>query len=253
MENNIDISNELRTISPFMAGIDKVNLFTVPGGYFEGLAECCLVLAKAGEKGMLDDLSRQYNQEVPAGYFDQLPDTIMKRIKAQQEETASEELRILSPMLYAIQNENVFEVPKDYFTGLSDSILSKVQPIQARVVSIHRRSSTFIKYAVAAAFTGIMALGVFKFTGVSPKGSGQALPAYVTDGLKPHNVDDELSKVADEDIIKYLQSNSENIDAQMLASKTLDENELPSQADYLSDDKALDKYFDNINISDLKN
>lgn len=114
MENNIDILNELRAISPFMAGINKVNVFTLPAEYFEGLSERCLVLARAREKGMLEDLPRQYKQEVPAGYFDQLPDIIMKRIKGQQEETASEELRILSPMLYAIQNENVFEVPKDY-------------------------------------------------------------------------------------------------------------------------------------------
>ena len=253
MENNIDILNELKGISPLLAGMEKVNVFTVPLGYFEGLGDLLLQVVKENETGILKDLPKQSLLEVPPGYFDNLAENILNRIRSQQDKTASDELRALSPMLYSIQNENVFEVPKGYFAEFSDTILNKVQPHQTRVVAMRRKSSLFIKYAIAAAFTGVMALGVFKFSGGSFNGAGQVLPEYVTDGLKPHNVDDELSKVADEDIIKYLQSNTENFDAQTVAIKTLDENELPSQADYLTDDKALDKYLDDIHVNTLKN
>ena len=154
-------------------------------------------------------------------------------------------------MLYSIQNENVYQVPKDYFAGLSEDILSKLQ--QPKVVTMRRRSSTFVKYAVAAAFTGVMALGVFKF--LAPAEMKQTQPGYVTAGLQMQNsnVDEELAKVSDEDIIKYLAANNENIDAQTVASKTLNESELPSQADYIMDDQALDKYLDNINTNETNN
>ena len=67
------------------------------------------------------------------------------------------------------------------------------------------------------------------------------------------DVDKELDKVMDDDMIKYLETNGENIDAVSVASNTLNENDLPSQDDYLNDDKALDNYLDNINSGNLKN
>ena len=251
METNIDILNELRAISPLLAGMEKVNVFTVPQGYFEALSELISGIVKERETGILNEFPRKNSLEVPAGYFDNLANTILNRIKASQNETAADELRQLSPMLYSIQNENIFEVPPGYFAGLTDKILDKVQA--PKVIAMRTRSNVFIKYAVAAAFTGAMALGVFKFA--TPTAGNSEEPSYVTAGkqLKNTNVDDELAKVSDEDIIKYLQSNGENMDAQTVANKTLDENELPSQADYLQDDKALDKYLDNMNANDLKN
>ena len=252
MENRKDILNELMALSPLVAGMEKLNVFTVPQGYFEGLSKSMLMLVKEEEPGILDCLSKENASTVPAGYFDNLADNILNRIKAQQNETAADELRVLSPMLYSIQNENVFEVPNGYFNGLADEIMNKVKPQQAKLIVMHRRSSTFIKYAVAAVFTGVIAFSVFQFT----KPGTVKLEAAVLNGLeinRQHTFDQEFAKVNDEDIIKYLEANGESVDAQTLAGKTLDENELPSQADYLSDDKALDKYLNNININDLKN
>ena len=38
-----------------------------------------------------------------------------------------------------------------------------------------------------------------------------------------------------------------------MVANSVDENELPSQEDYLLDEKALDKYLSSINVNDLKN
>ena len=254
MQNRIDILNELKEISPILAGMEKINVFTVPVGYFDSLADTVLAIAKEEGTGILSRLSKENTTSVPAGYFDSLADNILIKVRAQQNETAAVELRALSPMLYSIQNINVFDVPNGYFSGLSTEIAGKVQPRRDKsiVTIMHKRRNTFIKYAVAAAFTGMMALGVFKFT----KPNTPKLDATVLNGLqinKEHSFDQEFAKVSDEDIIKYLEANGENVDAQTVANNTVDENELPSQADYLSDDKALDKYLDNINLNDLKN
>jgi hypothetical protein len=106
---------------------------------------------------------------------------------------------------------------------------------------------------VAAVFTGMITLGVFRF--IAPVPYPNAQPSYVTAGLqiRNNNVDEELAKVSEDDIIRYLQSNNEGFDAQTVANKMLEGNDLPNQVDYLMDDKALDKYLNGINSDDLKN
>jgi hypothetical protein len=290
MENSIDILNELRQLSPTLATIEKVNVFTVPTGYFESL-DADILLSIDTENGSLNLTGNDPFAEVPVGYFENLAGSILTKIKAQDNEetetlssqltgiqgknvfdvpegyfdaltgsilaniktteadNAVSEIKALSPMLYSIQNESVFEVPSGYFEGLTESVLNTVNP-QVKVVSMKRRTTTFFKYAVAAAFTGAMALSVFKFTGNTDKKIEE--PAYVKIGLEIKDVDQELAKISDDDIVKYLEANGTDVKTAMVAN-SIDENKLPSQEDYLLDEKALDKYLSSINVNDLKN
>lgn len=248
METRIDILNELKELSPLIAGLEKVNIFTVPVGYFDSVSGDIIASLQEENSSLINSVSGQPTFDVPSGYFDGLADTVLAKIKAGQNE-----LRELSPMLYSIQNENVFEVPSGYFESLPAAILAKLAPQQAKVVTMRKRSFSFMKYAVAAAFTGVMALGVFKFTG-STKETVVVDPA-VAEGTRIANenrFDEELAKVTDADIVKYLEANSSNVDAALVAN-TVDEKELPSPEDYLTDDKALDKYLNSINVNDVNN
>ena len=246
MENRNDILNELKELSPTIAAMEKVHVFTVPPGYFEHLGADILMGIET-ENGIAKTTASV--SDVPAGYFDGLAGSILAKIKTQETEDAATEIRALSPMLYSIQNDHVFEVPAGYFEGLNETVLNTVNP-QAKVVSIKRHTTAFFKYAVAAAFTGVMALGVFKFT--SNTDEKIELPAYVTDGLKVQDVDQELTKISDADIVKFLEANGTDVKTAMVAG-SIDEHELPSQEDYLLDEKALDKYLNSINIDELKN
>ena len=256
MENKVDILNELKAISPMLAGLEKINVFAIPEGYFNYLSEDILHGIKSKNNSLPHAISGNLQADVPAGYFDHLADTIMGRIKAEQNETLSTDSEALSPLLYSLKSKNVFEVPHGYFETVADAILVKIQAQPSKLVVMRKRSTVFMKYAVAAVFTGMMALGVFKFIKPTDTVIPAKLDAVVADGYqiyKAHTFDQEFAKVSDEDIIKYLQANGENVDAQTIADQTLDANSLPSQADYLMDDKALDKYLDNINNNDLKN
>jgi uncharacterized protein YihD (DUF1040 family) len=294
MNNSNDILNELKDISPVLAGMEKVNVFTVPAGYFERLSEGVLMSVRE-ENNLLQYIPSTIVNNVPQGYFDTLADSILNKIKAQ--ETAAEELSALSTVVAGISKQDVLTVPVGYFEQLSTAVLNKVQmpvsaidelnelspvlsgiqkqqvftvpdgyfetlpaqivkavlPQQAKVVSMGKRTTlTFVKYAVAAMFTGVMALGVYKY--VSPnKIAEDPTVASGKQIAKQNSFDEELSKVTDDDIIKYLQVNGENIDAQAVAANVVNENELPTQEDYLTDDKALDKYLDNVDLNDLKN
>ena len=295
METRTDILNELKLLSPTIAALEKVNVFTVPGGYFEylgidivmgiknendlnknivsgssvadvptgyfdTLATSILTKIKAQEfedtateiralSPMLYSIQNENIFEAPQGYFDTLANSILLKIKAGDSEDTATEIRALSPMLYSIQNENVFKVPQGYFENLSDDVLNKVKP-EPKVIPMPRRNSTFLKYAVAAVFTGAMALGVFKFT--TNTNDNLQLPGYVIAGLQVQNVDQELANISDADIVKYLEATGTDVKAAIVAN-SVDENELPSQEDYLMDEKALDKYLNSINLNDLKN
>lgn len=247
MENKEYILNELMELSKTVASINKVNVFTVPDGYFSFLPDDIMLGIKT-ENGLVTGTTTTTGAHVPAGYFDSLANNILQKIKTGQTQTAAEEIRALSPMLYSIQSENVFDVPAGYFSNTANEILHKARP-KARVVKLQKRSSTFLKYAVAAVFTGAMAMAVFKFTGNSNK---NILPQYVKEGMQINDVDGELSKISDADIVKYLEETGTDVKAAIVAN-SVDENVLPSQEDYLQDEKALDKYLNSINIDDLKN
>jgi len=246
MENSNSILHEIQEISPLIAAIEKKNVFTVPDGYFDWVSENVITAIKYDDAVVFNNQSGH----IPQGYFDGLADSIMTRIKAGENESSDDELRILSPMLYSVQNENVFMVPEGYFDTLHDVILDKIKPRPAKLVSLKRKTSVVIKYSVAAAFTGVMALGVFRFT--ETRGKADPLPDYVVDGLKIKDVDQELSKLSDAAIIQYLEASGSDVKTALVVN-SVDENSLPSEEDYLFDEQALDKYLNSINISETKN
>ena len=247
MENSKDILNELKGLGSLLATIEKVNPFAAPVGYFNNLADTIITGIKIENKLPLAAHSNE-NTDVPTDYFNSLPDIILQKIKLTGDEIAVAEIRGLSPILYGMQKENVFAIPHGYFNNLGEGVLAKLKP-GAKVVSLNRRRSTFIKYAVAAAFTGVMALGVFKFTGNK---KSKALPEYVTAGMQINDVDGELSKISDDDIVKYLEAGGTNVKDAIVAN-SVDDNELPAQEDYLLDEKALENYLNSINLDNLKN
>ncbi|MBL7695377.1 MAG: hypothetical protein JNK91_11055 [Ferruginibacter sp.] len=246
MENSNSILHEIQEISPLIAAIEKRNVFTVPDGYFDWVSENVFTAIKYDDSAVLNNQAGY----IPQGYFDGLAESIMTRIKTVGNESAGDELRILSPMLYSVQNENVFTVPDGYFDTFHDVILDKVKPRTAKLVSFKRKTSVVIKYSVAAAFTGVMALGVFRFT--ETRGKADQLPDYVIDGLKIKDVDQELSKLSDDAIIQYLEASGSDVKTALVVN-SVDENNLPSEEDYLFDEQALDKYLNSINISETKN
>ncbi len=211
MENKTDIVNELAAISPLIAGIDKVNVFTVPIGYFESISDTIMVCMQE-ESFDLNTSNAQNREDVPTGYFDKLAASVLDKIKAN--DAASEEIKYLSPLLFDLQkrqvfqvptgyfenihelivekiditttvtasneispslqelrDKNVFELPEGYFSGLADTVIKKVQQPSTGKVLSINKRSSWIKYAVAAMMAGIVALGLYKYID-KPGGSG---------------------------------------------------------------------------------
>lgn len=241
MQTNIKIQDELKALSPLLAAMEKVNVFSVPEHYFANLSsQISNVITKAND--------------VPEGYFENLADNILNRIKKESAISASEEIKYLSPALYATGNENVFTVPHSYFQNNVTGILSQM-PQPAKVVEMKKRPA-FFKYAAAAVISGMIGLSVFSIFDKKTN-SEELLPStsVVTTGEeKPtdSNFDKMLETVSDDEIVQYLENNGEDVNTALVASAT-EEGNLPGEEDYLLDENALDNFLNDNNIKNTTN
>lgn len=266
MKHSFDILKELEIVSPVVASIGKNNVFTVPDGYFDTLSGIILasVINEAVAAG-----------DAPEGYFDSLSNNILTKIEG----TAANELHQLSPLLAGIKKVNPFEVPDNYFDEMGNEIswqvtadnipaivenASKEQPFKvpagyfdqlaynivsnikeqsgAKVVAMPKRSTSILKYAAAAVFTGIMVFGVYKSINPAPENGGVINP-----GMTASAFTQKLENLPEEDIVKYLERNGTQEDIAALTSG-IDEADLPDQEDYFIDNATLDKFLEDIEL-----
>jgi len=242
-----EILDELKGISPLLAGMEKVNVFHVPEGYFNDLH------FRIANYAMLNDnieteITETNLPKVPAGYFDKLSDQILSKIKTIYFESAEEELRKLSPMLYSLKGENVFTVPKGYFESFGDEVLEKIKPAPAKIVSM-KPARSWWKYAAAAVVTGAIAITSLQiFNGSHDKDILASVSPDIQASFQfktEEQLDAGIAKLSDDEIIKYLENNGNVMDNELLTNNT-DVSEMPSQSDYLSDENTLNTYLDKI-------
>jgi hypothetical protein len=255
MNNSEEILNEIKSISPFLAGMAKVNVFRVPEGYFEDLQIRIAAFAILNNATVTDNMSKRNLQKVPEGYFDTLSDSILQKIKIAFPESAENELRKLSPALYSLKDINVFSVPQGYFASFPGKLAEKIHPGKpAKIVAFKRRSSWW-KYAAAAIVTGLIAVSsfeIFKFghNGANNDNGLTAVTETIKNSFQYKNeteVDAGIAKLSDADIVKYLEKNGNVMDNAMLLNN-IDVSEMPDQTDYLQDANTLDNYLDKIGV-----
>ena len=240
MTKNNDILNELREISPLLAHIPKVNIQTVPIGYFDKLEEriCINSLLHQSE-------TKEYFNEkkpgVPSGYFENLSNSILSKIKEVENADSGE----VFPLLENLKNKNVFTVPDGYFDGLSEQIVARaIVKKSAKVISIS--GNKWWKYAAAAMIAGIMLIsGFFMFNS-----GGNEVSQYLAASQQyqtSSQIEDGIASLNEDDIVKYLETHGNITDNEMLLDN-MDTDDLPAELDYLIDGNALNKYLDKINV-----
>src|SRR5688572_4837382 len=293
METNSEILNELNALSPTLAGMRNVNVFSVPTGYFDSISDTVIACLNVGEPAQNQD-----ERDVPAGYFDNLAGSVLNRIRAAEgslednekvspvlaslrdrnvfevpngyfennvtnllsivtTEDASDELRSISPLLYSIQNEQVFTVPAWYFESVTMDILDKVKPAAAKTVQMPRRKLV-ARYAIAAMMVGLAAFGVIKFAGTNrnPGNSPQVavMDASIEKGRKMNDQQfNEALKNLSTADIASYLEQNGDITDITALGNNVDESTLPNLEDYLLDEKTLDNYLQQIESSPLNN
>ena len=246
-----------------LIGLKNTNPFSVPAGYFDSVSDAIVAKIASGENAAeeLQQLSlllyrlKDINVfAVPENYFETISDAVIENLS---DETAEQEIRRLSPLLYSLQNENVFTVPYGYFSSLGNDIVEKVKPAPARIIRMHSSRRSWLKYAVAAAITGIIAFGSIKLfnsqhTGMPPIAANLSQAIRESKQYKTEtDIDNAVAKLDDADIARYLEKNGSIADNDLLINNT-DESDLPDPNDYLISDSTLSNYLEKINANTNK-
>jgi hypothetical protein len=169
MTQRNNILQELNELKSSLADIALQNIYSVPGGYFEGLADRVLNRIKAMEaKNGLDELaylspilsniSKQMPYSVPVGYFLGLEEKLMQSVRESSDyQTVKEELETLSPLLSGLNKRMPYNIPQGYFETLHEEASAKAgtKP-ETKVVLINSRK--WFRYAAAAVIVGIITL-----------------------------------------------------------------------------------------------
>ena len=297
---NDNIQDELQELSPLLAGIKNINVFTtpagyfnqlsvavidaisssryidtnttdnssvsVPEGYFENLAKNIIQKIKNqqpeiatetgdGMSGLLDNLSKENVFEIPVNYFNSLGVDILSKINATENDT--DKLKQIAPLLYRCTKENAGEIPAGYFDNLSATILKKIaDKTPGKVIAMSGRFS-FVKYAVAAIFIGAISMIVFNYYDEPANINIHEYAALDSSVEKGKAMDDAkfnetLNSLSEEEIANYLQKTGTEADVALLSS-SVDENSVPSQEEYLLNDKTLENFIIDVEARQFNN
>lgn len=224
MTQRDNILQELRELQSSLVNAPAQNVYHVPGGYFEGLADQVMNRIKALEaenaaeelsylSPLLSSISKKMLYSAPAGFFDGLAESVTGSLKNDLQ-TPAGELETLSPLLSSLKKEMPFSVPQGYFEGLNKTVNAEsVKPI-TKVISI--TTQKWFRYAAAAVVTGVVALSGFLIFNKSNTIDPKEKPfAWVEKSLKKVSTDDidKFAELANDGTLAVANTKNDDVKA----------------------------------------
>jgi hypothetical protein len=171
---------------------ENANPYSIPVGYFDGLANVLLARLK----------SKEVTYAVPQNYFESLSFQVLQKIQQQKNNTEIvEELEIVAPLLNTIHKANIYKIPTNYFENITTEGAIK----STKVVAIYSPLN-WLKYAVAAVIIGIVSIGFFLIN--TKKDNNKILASY-HQALKI-NIEKSVSSISDTDLNNAVEANKLN-------------------------------------------
>lgn len=208
MKSQDNITDELRSLSSSLPVDTRPTPFSVPEGYFEGLAHA--ILAKIKQPGasaaselealspLLASLPKKLPYSVPDSYFNDNAASFPFLLEEEE-----------SPVLAAIGKTMPYTVPQGYFERVPEQVMAKVFRPKAKVVPFFSR--TWAKAAVAALIGGVVFIGGYRLLNNRP----EAVPAATAQ--RPADTTENLvAGTTGGGVTQYIQNTStEELDAFM--------------------------------------
>ncbi|MBC7948774.1 MAG: hypothetical protein H7Y42_12875 [Chitinophagaceae bacterium] len=206
MTQRDSILQELSELQSSLSAATIQPVYTVPEGYFDGLAEQVVRRIKALEatnaadelralSPLLYSIDRVMPYSIPTGFFESIEPTAA--LQASDIQTPEEELAGLSPLLSGLNKAMPYSVPEGYFQDVKPVPHAEGKPV-TKVISLSKRG--WLRYAAAAIVTSVIALSGFliisKGNAIDPN---EKPYAWVEKNLKKVNTDaiDEFAALAD--------------------------------------------------------
>jgi hypothetical protein len=191
MDTKKEIQEELMTISPLLAGLPKVNVFSKMSDD---------VHSNHAFEAILHAEKKSPEWYMPGGYFEKLPDNILSGITA--EKRASK-----------FSKANPYEAVSGYFEKLPSNIVTKINP--RKTISIRK-----YQWSAAIAACTIALLGFFFFKDFFQPQESKGILAKVA--MSEIQLDEELNQVDYAIMIEYLETQGHDVDAALLAAASDD-------------------------------
>lgn len=229
MSERENIRDELLEISPAIALLSRENVYSVPLNYFDGLAGNIVRAINADIAGLIPP-SAPLPFSVPDNYFTNLSEEILGKIRKQNEEQNEfkKELAEVAPLLNTISKQMVYQVPAGYFEQLNIDAPSVVTA-PAKVRSITSVKKVF-RFAVAAAVTGILAVGTYLFTANNNNIDAPAFTSAI-------NIPAAVDNLSESEIVDYLNNSSSGLDISATSASIEDEIDIDDYIKNMSDDE----------------
>jgi hypothetical protein len=162
----------------------------------------------------LDVLGDSPSYSVPAGYFEAFPANLMAAIHAaESKQEVAEELNELSPLLSSMPRQTPFTAPDGYFEGFAHEVTIRRNASQpGRIVTMGRRVKLFKRCLAAAAIAGAISIGA----------------VMLSKSYKDNSLDRQLAQISDQEIVDFLQSNTDAFDNENIFTNVSLEEEAPS-------------------------
>lgn len=187
-------------------------------------------------------LSRNNPFTIPEGNFQILPDSIMLQIKTSS--LTADSTTTLAP---GVSGESHWQIPEGYFDEFAEKMLVRMR----REAHQHRPMTGrvfFMRYAMAAAFTGLLGLSLFSL--MDQRSTEPDLREIMTEAnrmMEDRSVEEALNTLQEEEIIAFLEENGHDVETALVANAA-SRSELPEEFDYLSNENTLDDFLDEIDI-----
>ena len=232
----LKIRSEEAPRSLLLEEINKAIPYHLPLGYFDGFTAGVIARIKSEKTAsevteelqslspLLSAIEKTPTYSVPEDYFTGLSGELKESIRTM--ESLSGEAENLPAWLQDLKTKAVYAVPQGYFDSFAASVLSKTQAFRpkAKIVSFSSRKP-WMKYAAAAAFTGVLlTIGFFTFN-------------KSTNNLPPDPIA-SLSKVSNQEMINYLESQNLPMDEPVVNSASgqdLNDNDIKDLFDEIPD------------------
>ncbi|MEO8712893.1 MAG: hypothetical protein ABI405_12250 [Parafilimonas sp.] len=215
----------------FIASLPSVNPYSIQAEYFENLPDIVLEKIQFEQSISFQNINEKKLYSIPDGYFNDLADNILNKIKSSSSNSIQSELEEIAPFLSTLSKTNVYSVPENYFDQLNPlPPISDKQP-PAQIISLGRKSHTWLNFAVAACIAAVLFGGGYLYFFNNPKND-------TVSSLAKMDVQKAISVLSDDEIANYLKDNNniavytnsgnddeqiKNIDIQNLLNNVSDE------------------------------
>jgi hypothetical protein len=225
--------------------------FSVPNGYFEGLASSILAKVKSQSSDeeitslspLLAGISKKMLYSVPENYF-----------QGNMESLPAYFHEIESPVLSSIGKEMPYQVPADYFSELPEQVASRIFAPKAKVVPLFKRS--WMKMAAAAILGGIITISGYNYFNAdasnkniannNPDPVNQQQAIAEKDSKKQTAIIKELKTISTQELDAFIQK----VDVKTsVARKTTNKKDLREELKDVSNTE-LDSFLDQIPTAD---